>query len=233
MCVCSTATAPSLGSTPPPPPTSGGGVGQGSCPAGWYEAALTVYDSWPYPNTPEWNDYSGGQYLGTFAFQDTGACNTAGEVSLTSWTTPDGQSGSIPTGCHWRHDWVASQRIASVFKSAASPVTNINFNTQIAGKYIFVATPASAAANQGLSVLVADTCGDSDCNNCCTNNASPSASKYLVDLEKNAMKALFPGITGFVPTTINYVGSTAAYQGGSFDSDNIGGFPSLICFRPA
>lgn len=209
--------------------------GQGQCPAGWYEAKLTVYDSWPYPSSPEWQDYSGGEYLGLFAYKETSAaCNQPGEVLLTSWSTPDGRSGRIPAGCHWRHDWVANQKIAAVFKSASSPVTGINFNTQIAGKQIHVASLANArSGSSGMAVFVADTCGDADCGNCCTKNANKSASKFLIDLEKNALKAVFPGIKGFEPTRIRYIGRHAAYQGPAFDGASIRGYPSRVCFKLA
>jgi hypothetical protein len=38
-----------------------------------------------------------------------------------------------------------------------------------------------AARGTTVEAIVADTCGDSDCNGCCTENASPSG--YLVDME--------------------------------------------------
>jgi hypothetical protein len=200
-----------------------------------FEARLTAYDSWPYPNSPEWVYYSGGQYLGTFAYKWTSsACNQAGEVYLTSWSTPSGQSGNITPGCHWRHDWVANTRIASVFKHAASPVTSINFNSNIAGKQIRVATVDQARANPtaaGLLINAYDTCGDHDCNGCCSQNAATSPSMFLVDLEKNTLKALIPSITGFTATSIVYEGQRAKYQGNMFDGNNISGYPSTVCFK--
>lgn len=129
---------------------------------------------------------------------------------------------------------MAAMRIASVFKSAASPVTGINFNSQVAGRNIRVASVAAAKAapaTAGSLILVADTCGDSDCGGCCTTNANTSPSKFLIDMEKNTLKAVFPGISGFVASNINYVGQQAAYQGAMFDGSNISGYPSTVCFR--
>eukprot|EP00775_Hariotina_reticulata_P004593 gene4593-4847_t len=203
---------------------------------GRFEARLTQYDSWPYPNSNEWTYYSGGQYLGTFAYKYTSpACNQNGEVYLTSWSTPiNGQSGKITGGCHWRHDWVANTRIASVFKHASSPVKSIDFNTQIAGKQIRVATVEQAKANPasaGLLINAYDTCGDGDCNGCCSQNAATSPSMFLVDLEKNTLKALIPAITGFTATNIVYNQANAAYQGSTFDGNNIANFPTSVCFK--
>lgn len=128
---------------------------------------------------------------------------------------------------------MANTKIASVFKAGGSPV-NINFNTQIAGKTIRVASVATAKANPtngGTLVLAADTCGDGDCNNCCTNNAKKSPSKMLIDLEKNALKAVFPGISGFVASSITYAGQRAVYAGAMFDAGSITGYPSTVCFK--
>jgi hypothetical protein len=51
-------------SASPAPKPSGGG-----CPSGgWKDAWGSVYTSYPKPGSKEWDEYSGGKYLGLFAY---------------------------------------------------------------------------------------------------------------------------------------------------------------------
>lgn len=209
----------------------------GVCPAGWHQARLTVYDSWPFPGTEEFEHYSGGQYLGAFAYKWTSpSCNQNGEVLLNSFTYSavsgvirDGNGNQV-SGCHFRHDAVANMRIASVFKASGSTITQ---NIAGRGAKLRVATVEQATKDPvgaGLDVEAVDTCGDGDCNGCCTRNANDSPSKVLIDLEKNTMKALIPDLQGFVPTQATYSGLTVNYQGSKFDVSSIQ-HPTTACFK--
>ncbi|AGE55716.1 hypothetical protein ATCVMN08101_662R [Acanthocystis turfacea Chlorella virus MN0810.1] len=83
-CVKSKAPAPSPKPSPNPSPPSGG------CPSGgWKDAWGSVYTSYPAPGSKEYDEYSGGKYLGLFAYIN-------GKKS---------------------EDWVKSNNIASVFNS--------------------------------------------------------------------------------------------------------------------
>ncbi|ABT16651.1 hypothetical protein ATCV1_Z517R [Acanthocystis turfacea chlorella virus 1] len=89
----------------PSPSPSGGG-----CPSGgWKDAWGSVYTSYPAPGSKEWDEYSGGKYLGLFAYIN-------GKKS---------------------EDWVKSNNIASVFNSKNGRNDN-EMKKNYAGKYIWV-----------------------------------------------------------------------------------------------
>lgn len=192
-----------------------------------------MYDSWPYPNTEEWKKYSGGKFLGRFANKWTSnACNQLVEVYLDAFTSPSG-FGKFDGGCRWRHDAVTNMRLASVFKLNTSTVMERVQGDNIRLRVATVTDASSNPNSAGLVVDAADTCGDEYCEGCCTTNASKSPSKVLVDMEKNTLKALIPGISGFTPTQITYSGTTAQYQGAPFNVKDIKDYPPTVCFKVA
>jgi hypothetical protein len=217
--------------------------GQGACPVGWAEATLTHYDSWPYPESQEWQKYDGGKYLGVFAYKYTSStCDKADEVKLTSWqATATGTKGTIPgeaskmPTCHWTASFVARSRFAAVFAMNTTPYLG---SIPSDGGTIRIAAMehAKAGVNAGMLVNVWDTCADSDCNQnpnppegCCTHNANLSP-KVLIDLEKNTLKAFIPTVTGLVASDVTYSNQVVTYNG-PFFIDTIAGAPASICFR--
>ena len=129
-------------------PTPGGGSGGGNtpCPAGWTEASLTTYTSFPAccsdPNADpaECTDYSGCDYQGQFAF--------------------------IP---EQTEDWVQQNDVC------AFATTHGDINTYANQKILIDKWDKTIECN------VVDTCADSDCDGCCTENAGESG--YLIDME--------------------------------------------------
>jgi hypothetical protein len=82
----------------------------GGCPSsGWQDAWGSVYTSYPKPGSKEWDEYSGGKYLGLFAY-------LKGKQS---------------------EDWVKSNNIAAVFNSRNGR-NDAEMRKNYAGKDIWV-----------------------------------------------------------------------------------------------
>jgi hypothetical protein len=88
-------------------------------------------------------------------------------------------SGDFYYSGHKSFDWVQSNNIIAFFSTHGD-------NFQFGGR-----TMRLSAKGQSFEVVVADTCGDDDCDNCCTNNAQPTG--YLVDMEYFTVKNNFGG----------------------------------------
>jgi hypothetical protein len=136
--------------------TSGGGaptpgVGGGECPPGWNQASWTTYTSYA-PCCEDSPNY------------DPSADTT--ECELYSACDYTGQFAYIEQKSF---EWVQNNNIVAFFSTQGD-------NSDFGNKMIRI-----AASGTTVEALVADTCGDDDCNMCCSTNAEPSG--YLVDME--------------------------------------------------
>lgn len=149
-------------SSPPGVPSSPVATGT------WKNALATVFNSYPAccPKSPNYDpkasktectDYSGCDYLGTFA--------AIGHKSI---------------------DWVKQNNIVSFFQLGQTDKT---WNAQWANKKLRLRNPKTGST---LDVVVADTCGDHDCNGCCTKNAKQGGG-FLVDMESNTASRFYGG----------------------------------------
>lgn len=197
------------------------------CLQGYQLAAGTVYDSWPYPHSPEADNYNGVTYSGMFASvfpSDT--CNGAGEVKVTkgvcspaSLCTPDNYTND----CRFRDAIVAKFKMASVFPASLG-------GNMLAGKKLRVHLPT----NRTWTILVnaLDTCADKDCGGCCTANKHFKTG-ILLDLEKHAAKALY-GVSD-VFNTITYSSSGVASftnpTGKLYDLSQGSAMSGELCFQ--
>lgn len=62
-----------------------------------------------------------------------------------------------------------------------SDPTGLNFFTKWANKYITIKGTCNGVTKT-FTALIADTCGNSDCGNCCARNSNPTTG-YLIDME--------------------------------------------------
>ena len=130
-------------------------------------SAFTYYNSYPEccpdsPNyspsasTDECDDYSGCKYMGDLAAFETEA-NPTGHASFQYITTHNliaFYDNSDPKGINF-HKYYANK--------------TIEINKEYNGKYY------------KFNATIADTCGNSDCNDCCRINSQPTG--YLIDME--------------------------------------------------
>lgn|SRR3990167_2274936 len=151
------------------------------------EASFTYYDSYPdcCPNSPTYNpnaptgecdDYSGCEYIGDFA-GFVSPSNPDGHVSLSyveSHNLVAFYDNSDPHGIHWKQNY--ANKTIEVSKQ---------YNGQ---NYVFNCT-------------IVDTCGNQDCDNCCSKNSYPSG--YLIDMEYYTVMNNF-GTTDAVGGQISY-----------------------------
>jgi hypothetical protein len=117
----------------------------------------------------------------------------------------------MPNAAQWRWTEAAVGRMMMASVPRREPQ-----GEQLISRKIRVLDPATS---RQVLVNALDTCGDWDCTGCCTRNAN---SGVLIDLEKNAARALF----GFTETlnTVSYASGVAAYSnpsGRMFDVSNI------------
>jgi hypothetical protein len=141
--------------------------GGGSCPAGWMPAQFTTYTSYA-PCCLDSPNYDPNA--------DTTECDLYSACSYT---------GAFAYIGNKSFDYVRNNNLIAFF-------TPNGDNQSFGNKQMRV-----SANGQTVEVLVADTCGDQDCNGCCTANAQPSG--YLVDME--------------YWTVVNNFGSASAAQG--------------------
>jgi hypothetical protein len=106
----------------------------------WKSGNMTVYQSYPPPNSPECIQFNGCMYEGQFAY-----C--------------PGQTKSAA--------WVQSHNVVSFFDGQNGSMAD----HRICIKY----------GNQSIVGVVLDTCSDSDCCGCCTQNQGAAAA--LIDVE--------------------------------------------------
>jgi hypothetical protein len=135
----------------PSPPTPSPPGSGGACPAGWTQASFTTYTSYA-PCCRDSPNY------------DPSADRT--ECDVYSACKYTGQFAYIEPKSF---NWVKSNNIIAFFSSNGD-------NSSFANKRIRISSLGTT-----VEALVADTCGDNDCNGCCSANAEPSG--YLVDME--------------------------------------------------
>lgn len=99
-------------------------------------------------------------------------------------------SGDFAAIGHKSYDWVKTHNIVAFYDD--SDRQGRQFMKKYGGKYIQLTKNGKT-----FTAIIADTCANSDCNNCCHNNSRPTG--YLVDLEYN--------------TAINIFGSTKSIEG--------------------
>jgi hypothetical protein len=125
--------------------------GGGECPSGWNQASWTHYISYA-PCCEDSPNYDPS--ADTTECDEYSACDYLGGFAYI------GQKS---------FNWVQNNNIVSFFSSNGD-------NAAFGNKRIRV-----SAAGKTVEALVADTCGDSDCEGCCSENAQPSG--YVVDME--------------------------------------------------
>jgi hypothetical protein len=142
----------------PSPPTGGGGGSPspptevgGECPSGWNQASWTTYTSYA-PCCQGSPNYD--------PFADRTECDLYSACDYLGQFAYSGEKS---------FNWVQNNNIMAFFSSYGD-------NTSFGNNMIRV-----SSAGKTVVALVADTCGDSDCNGCCSNNADPTG--YLVDME--------------------------------------------------
>jgi hypothetical protein len=134
------------------PPIPPTSVGDGECPPGWNQASWTTYTSYA-PCCKDSPNYDPS--ADTTECDLYSACDYLGQFAYMR------KKKSL--------EWVKRNNIAAFFSSNGD-------NASFRHKQIRV-----SAAGKTVEVRVVDTCGDSDCNGCCSSNADPSG--YLLDME--------------------------------------------------
>ncbi len=130
-------------------------------------ASFTYYDSYPQccpdsPNydpkasTEECDDYSGCKYMG----------------DLAGYVTPSNPDG------YKSFDFVKSNNLIAFYDD--SDRTGSHWLDKYALRTINLKKTYNGKVYQ-FNATIADTCGNRDCNNCCSRNARPSG--FLVDME--------------------------------------------------
>lgn len=157
------ADSPSPSPTPTPSPSP-----SGSCPDGWKEATWTGYESWP--RCCKGNDNYDPKAPTDECTEDNG-CKWAGQFA---YHQCDGKD-VCPL------DWVKNTNIVSFF-------TTNGEHKHYKDKHIRV-----QARGQIAEVQVTDTCGDSDCDGCCTKNAKKHGGS-LIDMEFYTIARYWPDI---------------------------------------
>ena len=143
--------------------TSGGGEG-----GSWKKGYATWYNSYPAcckdsptydpkASKSECSDYSGCKYMGKFAgYKGTMSHADVKKKNIVAFYDDQHQNGSKKSASSW-------------------------WNANAKNKSIQIKNPDTGAV---MDVEVLDTCGNHDCNNCCSKN-SKKGGGYLLDLEGN------------------------------------------------
>jgi len=158
---------PAATPTPRPTPLSPAPA-SGDCSAGWQPARWTWYQSYA-PCCQDSPNYDPS--ADTTECDVYNACQWSGRFAYVT-----GQKSL---------DWVKSNNIVAFFSSRGD-------NRDYANKRLRV-----QAAGKTVELTVYDTCGDSDCNGCCTGNAAGYGG-YLVDMEYWTVVKNFPQGTSAV-----------------------------------
>lgn len=126
---------------------------------------------------------AGGSAAGGSGGQDTSVCDDAGLVwksgrktNYTSYPDPGSEECVVYNGCEWAgwfahcedqqsEAWVAEHDIAAMFPDSGYELHDICLRS----------------GDRTMIVTVYDTCGDSDCDGCCTENKGDADA--LIDLE--------------------------------------------------
>lgn len=133
----------------------GQGQGRASQPGPWKRAYNSWYTSYA-PCCKENPNYSPSASKGEC--EDYSACKYSGMFAF--------------GGGKKSYDWVKSNNIVAFFDKSAKGAGSM------AGKQIELRKNGKV-----FRATVLDTCGDADCNSCCSKNAAETG--YLVDIEKN------------------------------------------------
>ena len=135
-------------------------------------ASFTYYDSYAKccPNNPNYDPKASKSEC-----DDYSACKYSGDFAAIG---------------HKSFDYVKSHDLVAFYDN--SNPSGSNFNSKYGGKTITL-TKGSVS----FTAVIADTCGNQDCNNCCAKNSQPSG--YLLDMEYY--------------TLIRHFGSTGAASG--------------------
>jgi hypothetical protein len=103
-------------------------------------------------------------------------------------------SGDFAAIGHKSFDYVKNNNLVAFYDNSDPKGTH--FNSKYGGKKIKV-----THGSKSFTALIADTCGNSDCNNCCTKNSKPSG--YLLDMEYYTVMRNF-GATSVVDGQISF-----------------------------
>lgn len=121
-------------------------------------------------------------------------------------------SGDFAALGHKSFSWVKSNNIVAFFDANDADAAT-NFDSKYGGKYITL-----TALGKTITAIIADTCGDDDCDGCCTTNANSQSGSdgYLVDMEYWTVINNF-GKLGDADGTIEFTIDGSAYES---DDDN-------------
>eukprot|EP00927_Polykrikos_kofoidii_P060299 TRINITY_DN55310_c0_g1_i1.p2 TRINITY_DN55310_c0_g1~~TRINITY_DN55310_c0_g1_i1.p2 ORF type:complete len:199 (-),score=32.81 TRINITY_DN55310_c0_g1_i1:242-775(-) len=140
-----------------------------SCPSGWNEATWTAYESWPRccKGSPNYDPSAP-----TDECTEDSGCSYQGQFAYHQCSGKDG-------ACSLH--WVRGHDIVSFFTTSGEHkhYKDKRIRLQAKGKTV--------------EVLVADTCGDGDCDGCCTRNAKKHGGS-LIDMEFYTVQRYWPGI---------------------------------------
>ncbi len=150
-------------------------------------ASFTYYNSYPEcckdsPNynpsapTEECDDYSGCEYIGDMA----------------GFVTPSNPDG------HLSFDYVKSNNLIAFYDD--SDRTGHNWFDKYALRTIMLKKEYNGKV-YSFNATIGDTCGNRDCNNCCSRNSRPSG--FLVDMEYYTVMNNF-GTTNAVDGSISF-----------------------------
>uniref|UniRef100_A0A7S1B7J5 Cellulase n=1 Tax=Corethron hystrix TaxID=216773 RepID=A0A7S1B7J5_9STRA len=149
--------------TEPTPPTKAPVKSpEKECPEGWNSASWTWYHSYA-PCCPDSPNYD-PEY-------PTTECDLYSACKYT---------GSFAYAGKRDYDWVGQNDIIAFFSTNGDNASYENKKIKIKAK------------SQTVTAWVLDTCGDNDCNGCCTKNSQPSG--YLVDMESHTVERYFGGL---------------------------------------
>jgi hypothetical protein len=139
-----------------PEPDSTGDVESAAKSSGWRTASLTTFTSYPAccPNSPVYDPNAP-----TDECDDFSGCKYMGEFAAIG---------------HKSFSYVKSHDLVAFYDNR-DPDGN-NFDQNYGGKHIQLQKNGTT-----FTALIADTCGNSDCDGCCEQNSQPSG--YLVDME--------------------------------------------------
>jgi hypothetical protein len=125
-------------------------------------------------------------------------------------------------------NFVQSNNLISFYDN--SDPNNENWYAKYGDKYATV-TGVCNGTSHTFQALIADTCGNSDCDGCCSKNADPSTG-YLITMEKNTLKNIFGNVDCSDGTsTVSFSVDTNQDQAISNCGGDIGSclWPELCC----